>query len=288
MRDLIEAAGFPRPAEDKHDLGFVYYGRHFRSADGSVPPAFGPLLQHYESFSTLTLPADNGTWAVVVVASGNDRLSRSLLDVERWTNLVRSVPLVAHWLEGEPIDEGVHHMGAIEDRYRHFCPDGAAAAPGVLPLGDAYACTNPSVGRGISIGLMHGVALRALLREADLADARGLSLAWDAVTEREVAPYVRDTLRFDAHRLAEIEAQIAGVPYETDDPYWQRHQTLFGNTTSHPDLLRGVLEIMSAYGPEREVLDRPDLSARIDEFAGKPVDPLPGPSRPELETILGA
>jgi hypothetical protein len=33
------------------DRGFVYYGRHFRSADGSVPPAFGGLLQHDGSVS---------------------------------------------------------------------------------------------------------------------------------------------------------------------------------------------------------------------------------------------
>ena len=61
--------GWPTPARRHRSrrsttCGFVYYGRHFRSADGSMPPAFGPLLQHYESLSILTLPADNGTWGV--------------------------------------------------------------------------------------------------------------------------------------------------------------------------------------------------------------------------------
>jgi hypothetical protein len=31
---------------------------------------------------------------------------------------------------------------------------------------------------------------------------------------------VYDTLDFDRHRLAEIEAQIAGVPHETDEAAW--------------------------------------------------------------------
>ena len=45
----------------------MYYGRHFRSTDGSVPFMMGPPLQEYGTFSTLTLPADNGTWGIGVV-----------------------------------------------------------------------------------------------------------------------------------------------------------------------------------------------------------------------------
>jgi len=40
--------------------GFVYYARHFRSSDGGVPPALGAPLQHYESVTTITLPAEVG------------------------------------------------------------------------------------------------------------------------------------------------------------------------------------------------------------------------------------
>ena len=46
--------------EELEDVGFVYYGRHFRSADGTTPPIIGPLLQAYGTVSVLTLPADNG------------------------------------------------------------------------------------------------------------------------------------------------------------------------------------------------------------------------------------
>jgi 2-polyprenyl-6-methoxyphenol hydroxylase-like FAD-dependent oxidoreductase len=286
MRDLIEAAGFRRPVEDRHDIGFVYYTRHFRSRDGGIPPAFGPLLQHYESFSVGTLPADNDHWAIILVASGNDPAARGLLDPDRWANLIRSAPLVAHWLDGEPIVEGVQFMGGIEDRYRHFCPDGVPAAPGVLPLGDAFACTNPSVGRGISIGLMHAVALRDLLRDADVGDAPGVSLAWDRVTDEQVGRYVHDTLFIDAHRLAEIDAQIAGVPYQPDDEHWQRHGQLFGHSRNDPDLLRSMLDIVLALAPERQVLDRPDVAARIATHADTPIEPIPGPTRKEVLSIM--
>jgi flavin-dependent dehydrogenase len=248
---------------------------------------FGPPLQHYDSFSTATLPADNGHWALLVIASAEDRAARALRDPQVWERVVRSCPLVAHWLDAEPIDDTVTSMSAIEDRYRHFCRDGTPVAPGVLALGDAFACTNPSVGRGISIGTMHAVALRDLLRDADLDDAVGLSLAWDAVCEGEIGGYVRDTLFFDGHRLAEMQAQIDGRPYETEDAMWARHQALFGHTTANPELLRAVIEIMSVLGRFSDVVTRPAVADAIDDVVGEPIKPLPGPSRAELVTLFG-
>ena len=47
--EWLTAAGAPAPVEERADSGYVYYGRHFRSADGAMPPMLGPPLQHYES-----------------------------------------------------------------------------------------------------------------------------------------------------------------------------------------------------------------------------------------------
>ena len=71
----------PRPDRGDRRRGFRYYGRHFRSGDGTTPPAFGPLLQHYDSLSILTLPADNGTWGVGLVTSAKDAELLTLRDV---------------------------------------------------------------------------------------------------------------------------------------------------------------------------------------------------------------
>ena len=86
-----------------------------------------------------------------------------------------------------------------------------------MAVADSWACTNPSVGRGASIGLLHAVCLRDLLREVPPGDP-AFATRWDEVTTEVVEPFFRDTLAFDRHRLAEIDAQIAGIPYETDDP----------------------------------------------------------------------
>ena len=143
----LDAIGARPVREQRDDCGFVYYARHFRSADGSMPPLFGPPLQAYESVSTLTLPADNGTWGVGLIASARDTPVRRCRDVDTWTEVVRLFPLVAHWIDAEPITD-VAVMAGIEDRQRDFVVDGVPVATGLVPVGDASACTNPSVGRG--------------------------------------------------------------------------------------------------------------------------------------------
>ena len=151
MAGWVRDAGSPGPKEMIEDCGFVYYGRHYRSADGSIPPAFGGLLQPYGTISILTLPADNGTWGMGVIASSKDAAMRAVMDVDCWEKVVRSYPMVAHWIDAEPITD-IQVMAKIEDRQRTYVVDGTPVVTGVLPLADAWACTNPSVGRGISIG----------------------------------------------------------------------------------------------------------------------------------------
>ena len=154
LTSWLEAVGSRPPIEIEEDLGFQYYGRHFHSTDKALPALFGGPLQPYDSVSILTLPADNGTWGVGVITSGRDPDLRKLKDNDTWTRVVRSYPLVAHWLDAEPLDD-VAIMAKIPDRYRRFVVDGAPVATGVVAVGDAWACTNPSLGRGITMGLMH-------------------------------------------------------------------------------------------------------------------------------------
>lgn len=285
MPTWLRAAGSPGPAEMIEDCGFVYYGRHFRSADGSIPPAFGGLLQPYGSVSVLTLPADNGTWGVGVITSSKDTALRSLLEIEAWERVVSAFPLVAHWIDAEPITD-VKLMAKIEDRQRAYVVDGTPVATGIIPLADSWACTNPSLGRGISIGITHAAALRSLLRDAPLDDALGLAVRWNELTAERVEPLFSDTLAFDRHRLAEIEAAIEGRPYETDDPGWLLGDALARSIMGDPDLLRGFMEVVSLLERGVDVLSRPGLAERAIALADP--TPLPGPDRAELLSLVGA
>jgi len=67
----------------------------------------------------------------------------------------------------------------------------------------------PSLGRGASIGFIHAVALRDLLRIASIDVPMELAQRWHEVTEATSSRITRHA-RFDRHRLAEIDAGIDG------------------------------------------------------------------------------
>lgn len=281
----LAASGARAPEEEREDSGFVYYGRHFRSPDGSVPPAFSPPLQPYDSVSILLLPADNGTWGVGLITSARDAVLRAARHLAVWERIVKSYPLAAHWLEGEAISDGIDVMAKLEDRHRRLWAAGAPVATGLIALGDAWACTNPSVGRGASIGLLHALCLRNLLRAVPASDRVELVWRWDEVTREVVEPWYRETVAFDRHRLAEIEAQIAGVPYETDDPEWLLGEALRRNAARDPELLRAMVTIRALLEPSADVLARPGLADKV--MALDPPEPPPGPSRDQLVSLVG-
>jgi 2-polyprenyl-6-methoxyphenol hydroxylase-like FAD-dependent oxidoreductase len=285
LPDWLGAVGARRPAEEVADCGFVYYGRHYRSADGSMPPMFGPPLQHYDSVSLLTLPADNGHWSVAVTTSAKDAVLRRARDVDVWERVVRSYPLIAHWIDAEPVT-GIDVMAKIEDRVRRFTVDGEPVATGVVAIGDASACTNPSLGRGASIALLQATCLRDAVRKAGLDDMTELTQQWYELTAATVDPLVGDTMSFDRHRLAEIDAQIAGRPYKTDDPAWHFGKALLAGAPGDPDLLRAANSVGGLLERGVDLIAQPGILDRVSAVDTS-IRP-PGPSREELVAIVGS
>jgi 2-polyprenyl-6-methoxyphenol hydroxylase-like FAD-dependent oxidoreductase len=285
LRDCRAAA----PDDEIEDSGFRYYCRHFRSSDGALPAARGPGLQEHATVSSLTLPADNGTWAVVIVASAADRDLRGLQDVARWSAAVRAMPLIAHWIDAEPVDERIVTMAGIEDRHRCLIIDGEPAVPGLVTLADAWACTNPSLGRGVSLGVVHGRELRDTLRRSDPRDARQFTLDFHEATMNSVEPWYRATVRYDRHRLAEINAHVRGQTYEPGDPEWESIHGLQRGAARDPDLLRCNLAIINTLRTPDDVLAQPGIRERAEKENGAHGAPMvPGPSRSELLAIAAS
>ena len=283
----LAGIGARPPEEEIEDSGFVYYGRYFRSADGSVPPSLGPLLQHLGSISTLTLPADNGTWGVAVIGSAGDAPLRALRHVDRWEAVVKSLPLVAHWVDGEPLSDGVDVMAKIEDRWRSFAPGGAPVVTGVLAVGDAWACTNPSVGRGASLATIHAVALRDLLREQGLDDPLALATRWHEVTESTVGPWYRETLHGDRFRLAEIEAVNRGEVFDPGAPAYELTKALEVALGQDGDALRAFARIAGVIERAEVVFADPALAEKVVALGADWRDaPSLAPSRSDLLELV--
>jgi 2-polyprenyl-6-methoxyphenol hydroxylase-like FAD-dependent oxidoreductase len=288
LSSWLQAAGARRPAEERADCGFVYYARHFRSRGGERPAALGNLLQSYDSLSVLTLPADNGTWSVVLTASSRDKDLRALREPARWHAALARYPLAAHWADGEPIS-GVDVMAGIEDRHRCLVVDGQPVATGVVAVGDAWACTNPSLGRGAALALVHARLLRDLLRETDPADHDKFARRFGELTAQAAEPLYRATLWYDRHRLAEIDADIAGAPYRPDDQRWPVSKAFFAASLDDPEVNRAYSAVASFVATPDEALAQPGILDRVLALGmGAPQYPLPGPARGELLSALTA
>ena len=164
----------------------------------------------------------------------------------------------AHWLDGEPLT-GVMPMGGVMSRMRAV----DHGVEGLVSLADAWACTNPAMGRGMSFGLMHAALLRRAAR-AHAGRPAELTARFAADTERELAPYHRATIATDRTRLAEIDALLAGEEPAPPAPFVRALRV-------DADIFRGMLDIIGCLALPQEVFARPGFAARVQAAAGEPV-----------------
>ena len=154
----------------------------------------------------------------------------------------------------------------------------ARCPPGKGP----WACTNPSLGRGASIGLLHACALRDLLREVSPGEPERLARRFDEVTQATVGPLYRATLEFDRHRLAEINGEITGEPYQPGDPAWDFSKALYA-AACDPDVLRAYTSVAALTAMPADVLAEPGMLDKVISLgSAAPRYCAPGPPRPEL------
>ncbi|MFD9547054.1 NAD(P)/FAD-dependent oxidoreductase [Nocardia salmonicida] len=292
---MLVDIGAPAPVVDRHETGFLAYSRYFRSADGSYPEQAAWPLEHHDSISLTTVPGDAGTWALALFVSAKDRAMRALSDPEVWQRVAALYPGMAHWARaGEPIT-GVLAMSGMESRHRRFVVDGKPVATGLLSIGDAWATTNPTFGMGITMGMAHGLLLRDVLREIGFDDQDKLALRFDEITNTTLGPAHQASAAWDLHRLAQIDLEIAaipyeiGVPYRTDDADWNLRQALEVAKLRDPDVLRAFGDVGSVLSSPEEALARPGVLDRIIELGSDAVGyPEPGPSRVELLAAIVA
>jgi 2-polyprenyl-6-methoxyphenol hydroxylase-like FAD-dependent oxidoreductase len=282
----LAQAGVAPIHEEVEDSGYIYYTRFFRGRDGQTPEFRAPPVTPIGTFSLLTIPSDNDTWSIVVVTSAGDAPLKRLRDPSLWTALVAACPRHQHWLDGDPITDVVA-MGGVTDRYRRFNPDGRVLVTGFAAVGDAWACTNPTNGRGMSLGLLHVGRLGDVVR-THLEDRREFAEVWDAVTEAELTPWYRENVEEDRLRVSEIEALRNGrepEPPSTSSAIF--HRALAVAAGRDPDALRVALDARGCVVPLRDALAKPDLVARILQIAREcDRPPLAGPNRVQLLELL--
>jgi 2-polyprenyl-6-methoxyphenol hydroxylase-like FAD-dependent oxidoreductase len=282
----LAGLGARPPAEEAEDSGFTYYTRYFRSATGPSPPFLVGLLTPFDSYSLLTLPGDAGTWSVTVYISSRDQALKDLRHHEKWTALVAACPLHAQLLDGEPLTE-VLAMSGVVDRQRRCVVDGTPVVTGLVTVGDSSCCTNPSLGRGMTMGLMHAAGTVEVVRD-HLDDPLALAHGHDQMTQARITPWYRNTVGFDRARKEQIDAAIEGRPARAPAGGTASVQSAFLVAMQRDaDLFRAFLETVAMLALPEEVLARPGLQNRIMAAAdGHVAVAVPGPARDDLLRML--
>lgn len=175
-------------------------------------------------------------------------------------------------------------MAGVLDRCRRFVIDDQPVVTGFAAVGDAWACTNPSAGRGLSVGMVHAQQLRAVVRD-HLDDPAGFARAWDEHTERFVTPFYRHQVAADRARIAEMTALRDGVPPPVPDSPMAR---LTAAAARDPDAFGGLIETVLCLALAHEVLARPQVADAIQRWGHAAPAPAPGPDRAQLLELLAA
>lgn len=288
---LLESIGAPKPLEQSEDSRFIYYSRFYsRRAGGDYPDSYTASLQPLGSISMLTLPGDNETWSTTLYATTADKAMRAAKEANTFERIVRAVPSKVSWVEGDSLVEEVNVMAGISDRQRSVIRDGRPVATGVVPVADAWACTNPSLGRGLSMALMHVAAVVPALIET-LGDPAKVIEAWHTITGENLHPFHESTMLEDRRRNREMDSIRTGATNGMDpgeEGQAKDLQALYAGMLVDADVFRGVLEILSCMATPEQVMARPGMRARVAEAEARSPEIPPNrfPTRAELEDLL--
>ena len=281
-RHLVDI-GAREPEETGIDVGFTYNTRYYR---GEHPAYRADMLSSLRSISMLTFRGDRDTWGVTLYHAPDDKAMRAVRNADVFERVVRAHPLHAHWMDGDPITD-VASMVSTANTRRSYVIDGVPVATGIVPVGDAWGFTNPSIGRGITLGVMHAVdTVPAVVEHLD--DPVAAHQAWQTATDARAVPFHEATIAFDVTRGPEVEAERHGLPVPvSDDPAAQIGKALDSARHYDADVFRAWAEVGTLQAQPLDVIGRPGVLDRILEVAStnEPYQ-APGPTRQELEALV--
>ena len=177
-----------RPPVEGGGCGQSYVSRMYQARPGvEALRSWVPVGAQYDGYEAIAFPQDAGTMSALVVRASADPRLELLWDTAAFDAAVAAIPNLAPWTDPEafvpltPVMRG----GTLTNTYR-----GQGAPPaGLLFVGDAVCTTNPSAGRGITLGLWQA---EALLDALEIGDDRDASRAFDTWCEGHVRPWFAD------------------------------------------------------------------------------------------------
>jgi hypothetical protein len=212
----------------------------------------------FPSLDQLLFLGDGASAMLAQSVHDDDEVLKALRHPEAFDAVAAANPdLAAWWSVLEPASE-VFCLGRFPNRLRSPVRDGRPVVRGLVQVGDALAATNPTRGRGISMGLSAAGRLVDALAEHGPGDEAVLALgAW---VERSLAVYYRETAAADEATTRRLRAGLRGrsvpgnapsVELPADHPF--DSGDLDRAAGSDPDLLRVLLRTTMLLDDDRRV-----------------------------------
>jgi hypothetical protein len=240
----------------------------------------------------MTFPGDNGTFAVVFSIPTWDRDLRGVLKSDAaFLAACRAMPVLAPLTAddfAEPITP-VLPMGRLQNTLRVYLHGGQPTATGFFPVGDACCHTSPAFALGLSMSLLHPLAVaRALAEHSDDPVAQALAY-WDAVLPeaRERYEFIRSA---DEARTRAWRGERLDVSRRTGCFPLFMLVAAGATALSDPEIFRrtarraAFLDRMAVFDDDQALQERVERLFAAMLESGPP--PPAGPPRGELLALL--
>lgn len=270
------------------ECGISYLSRFYRSTDTRTDPTLTRGFTSggsFDGWSCLVFPGDDGAFSVTFGMLPEDRELRGLTDPAAFDAAVAAIPTLAPWTDPDrahPIG-AVAVMSGMKNRVRRYRRDGVPLVLGLVAVGDAAATSNPAHSRGCTLAAVHAAATAdAIVAHRD--DLRALNAAADAIVDRELVPWVEDSLEQDAVRLARWRPGAPAARAPRADRL--TNGELFAAAQFDPVLWRAFNRMQQLLATPDAVLADPTIVAAVRAAVRPAVPTMRAPTRAELIELI--
>ncbi|MCX4540352.1 NAD(P)-binding protein [Streptomyces sp. NBC_01565] len=278
----LAAAGCRPAVVERHRTGLAYFCRWYRLPEGLDEGPRRPWTVTGGAFAGCAVfPADNRVFAVTLFVHTEDTTRSALRHPAVFEAAARAFPPGAAWLElgAEPLSD-VLATASLDNRWSSLVDERGPVVNGLVPVGDAIAHTNPTLGQGTSLALW---AARRVARTAgqDPGSARFATEYHDWAV-RTLKPW------FDYQVVADgaIGERFATRAGRTGTA--REVAALFDCALEDPEVMRARARVRHlAEPPERAYAD-PQVRTRVARWLAARPDYAPnavGPDRAEWEKL---
>ena len=187
-------------------------------------------------------------------------------------------------------------MAGLINRLRVLVDDGQPIVHGMLPIGDAYVCTNPLYGRGCSTALW-GAQLLSEAIAAHPDDAAATAVAYFGAVDEQIVPWYRASVNQDAEAKRVSRALLDGEDPDADTSDSRTfirgvfRDGLAPAMRTDAVVLRAVFRNFNLLTPPDALLNDQDVSGRVlaawNDRDNRPPEPRLGPaSRKDLLELI--